>query len=238
MGSNEYKELKMTKLTEVSQLAAYFDHTILKAEALPGQVDKICQEALEHHFYGVCVNTSYIESVAKKLSGSKVVPLAVVGFPLGAMAGAAKALETKWAVEHGAKEIDTVINVGAYLSGQEAVVREDIRLVVQAAGAVPVKVILETGYLQPDQIKELSLWCAKEGAKYVKTSTGFGPRGASVEDIQTMKAALDSIGMYGEVGIKASGGIRDLKFCQELIEAGATRIGASASVGILEEFQK
>jgi deoxyribose-phosphate aldolase len=219
-------------------LASYFDHTILKPDARQSDVEKVCIESIEYNFFGVCVNSSYIPFVVKKLAGSKVVPLAVVGFPLGASHPDAKAYETKQAIGEGSREIDTVVNLGAYFSGQESAVRHDLAAVIEAAGTVPVKVILETAYLTPAQIKELTTWSVLEGAAYVKTSTGFASRGASVADIQVMRQMLLDLKKEKTVGIKASGGVRDYAFMKQLIEAGATRVGASASVAILKEFSQ
>jgi len=218
------------------ELAQYFDHTALKPDVTTSQIEQLCREAMEHQFFGVCVNSCHIAKVAELLSGTEVVPLSVVGFPLGAMNTESKQFETSWSIDNGALEIDTVVNLGAYFDHNESLVRQDIAAVVKAADDIPVKVILETSFLNSEQIAELSKWSCLEGAKFVKTSTGFGARGASVQDIKCMREALESINYQDKVGIKASGGIRDLKSTLALIEAGATRIGASASVDILKEF--
>lgn len=224
----------MTKSQVSAQWASFFDHTALKPDTTPQMIEQLCIEAREFGFYGVCVNTWYLPQIVRCLEGSTVVPLVVVGFPLGAMHTEAKIAETKWAIAQGAKEIDTVVNIGAYRGGDESNVRRDFEEVVKAAGDVPVKIILETGYLEEYQIGELTRWAVDAGAKFIKTSTGMGPRGASVKDIQVIRATLDDLGSSAQgVGIKASGGIRTAEFMRELVAAGATRIGASASVEIL-----
>ena len=224
--------------TSIQELTQLFDHTILKPEAKPADISRICQEAREFSFRTVCVNSAFIPQVVQELEGCAVLPISVVGFPLGAMAIPAKEYETQRAIDDGAKEIDTVIAIGRYLAGDHDYVRQDIAAVVQAANRVPVKVILETAFLQPEQIAELTRWCADAGAKFVKTSTGFASRGASVEDITRMHQTLQSMNLEDQVGIKASGGIRDLGFLKQLTAAGATRIGASASVSIVKEFER
>jgi len=226
-------------LSDISRFVKLFDHTLLRADATDAQVDRLCDEALRFDFAAVCVNTSYVPLVAQKLHGSEVLTCCVVGFPLGAMATACKVEETLWATGEGAQEVDTVIQAGAYLSGRERDTRLDIAAVVRAAGEVPVKVILETSHLKPDDIRQLTKWCSEEGAAFVKTSTGFGSRGASVEDVSTMAATIANLPTgTARPDIKASGGIRALKFVEDLVRAGATRIGSSSSVSILEEFAK
>jgi deoxyribose-phosphate aldolase len=221
---------------DLKSLVQFFDHTILKPESTQSQVEKIADEARECSFRTVCINSHWLPFVAKALQGSAAKPIAVVGFPLGACVTAAKAYETKWCIDHGAAEIDMVLNIGAFKDKQYDLVKNDISTVVKAADRRPVKVILETCYLQPDEIALATKLSAEAGAAFVKTSTGFGSRGASVDDIKTMKEALLS-GGFKNVEIKASGGIRDLAGTMAMIEAGATRIGASASVAILQEFQ-
>lgn len=223
-----------TSKMSAQELAQYFDHTALKPETTYAQIDRLCDEAREYNFFGVCVNSCFIERAAKRLQGSKVVPLSVVGFPLGAASTEAKVYETKFALDKGAREIDTVVNLGAYFSGDESQVRLDIAEVVRAAQSAPVKVILETALLDRAQIRELSIWSVQEGALFVKTSTGFSTRGATPGDIALMRSALQDVGALGKVGIKASGGIRDLATTMLMIDAGATRVGASASVDILK----
>ena len=217
------------------ELALYFDHTVLKPDASKSKVEKLCEEARTWGFKTVCINPWWTKTAAQKLAGSKVLPIAVIGFPLGVVHTTCKISEARTVIDDGAMEIDMVVNLGAYLSGDERGTREDIAGVVRACGTVPVKVILETGYLTQKQVAELTGWCAEAGAAFVKTSTGFGPRGASVDDIRTMHGILSGNPAWKAVGIKASGGIKTLAFVSELIAAGATRIGSSASVEIMGE---
>ena len=209
-------------------MAAMIDHTILKADATREDLKKVCDEARKWRFATVCVNAVNIPLVAKLLEGSGVKPIAVVGFPLGAMTPTAKAFEAREAVRSGAREIDMVINTGALKSRDYATVFDDICRVVAASRPYPVKVILETGQLQHD---EKVIGCALSkaaGAGFVKTSTGFGPGGATVEDIQLMRRIVGE-----DVGVKASGGVRSAEDAKKMTEAGADRIGASASVAIV-----
>lgn len=212
--------------------AALFDHTLLKPEATVAQVARLCDEAREHRFATVCVNPWQLGAAARRLEGSGVLPITVVGFPLGANLTSVKVFETKLALDDGAREVDMVINVGALKSGDEATVRRDIAAVVEAARGAPVKVIVETALLSPEEIFALTQWCVEAGAAFIKTSTGFAARGASVEDVATMARAGG-----GRIKIKASGGIRSLEQALALVEAGADRLGASASVAILEAFR-
>jgi deoxyribose-phosphate aldolase len=218
-------ELKFSKL---------FDHTLLKPEASQEEILKLCQQAREHDFASVCVNSYWVPEAVQALKDSKVMTIAVVGFPLGMVSTAAKVYETRWCVEHGAEEIDMVLNHGAVRSGDEQQAALDINAITKAAQGRPVKVILETGFLSLEQIKQWTMIAAEQGASYVKTSTGFGPRGASVEDITTMRKTLDD-NNFRSVGVKASGGIRNLAFVNELVQAGANRIGASAGADIVLE---
>ena len=209
-------------------LAGMIDHTILKADATRDELKKVCDEARRWHFATVCVNASNIPLVAKLLEGSGVKPIAVVGFPLGAMTPTAKAFEAREAVRNGAREIDMVINLGALKSRDYATVFDDICRVVQASRPYPVKVILETSQLNNDE-KIVGCALAKAAcAAFVKTATGFGPGGATVEDIQLMRRIVGD-----DVGVKASGGVRTTEDAQKMAAAGADRIGASASVAIV-----
>jgi len=217
------------------ELALYFDHTILKPDASKTKVEKLCEEARTFGFKTVCVNPWWVKTATQKLAGSPVLPIAVIGFPLGVLQTVCKAHEARHVIGEGAREIDMVVNLGAYLSGDEKGVRDDIAGVVKACADIPVKVILETGYLTQQQVAELTAWSAEAGAAFVKTSTGFGPRGASTEDIRTMKGTLAQNPSWKHIGIKASGGIKTLAFMKELIAAGATRVGSSASVEIMAE---
>jgi deoxyribose-phosphate aldolase len=209
-------------------LAGMIDHTILKPEATRAELEKVCAEARQWRFATVCVNASNIPLVAKLLDGSGVKPIAVVGFPLGAMTATAKAFEAREAVRNGAREIDMVINIGALKNKDYATVLDDICRVVAASRPYPVKVILETAGLSND---EKIVGCALSkaaGAAFVKTATGFGPGGATVEDIQLMRRIVGA-----DIGVKASGGVRTTEDAKKMLEAGADRIGASASVAIV-----
>ncbi|MFT7625331.1 MAG: deoxyribose-phosphate aldolase, partial [Myxococcota bacterium] len=211
-----------------TNLAPYIDHTLLKPEVTRDQLHTLCEEAKQHGFATVCVNSANVRFVAGKLGGSSVRITAVVGFPLGASTGPSKAFETKEAVRAGAHEIDMVINVGALKSRDYTTVLDDICRVVEAAGGSPVKVILETASLTHDE-KVIACSLAKiSGAAFVKTSTGFGGGGATAEDVMLMKAVVGD-----EMQVKASGGVRTADDVRKMIGAGATRIGASASVAIV-----
>jgi deoxyribose-phosphate aldolase len=212
-----------------AELAALIDHTLLKPDATPAAVESLCAEALAHGFFGVCVNGMHVPRVSRLLAGSSVVTCAVVGFPLGAMHRAAKAAETRQAIDDGAAEIDMVMSIGAAKAGDWATVRDDVAAVLAACAGVPLKVILETGLLTRDEIVRACEICRDLGVAFVKTSTGFGPRGASVDDVVLMRAAVGP-----GLGVKASGGIRDLATAQAMIKAGATRLGTSASVSIVD----
>jgi deoxyribose-phosphate aldolase len=219
------------KLTRIDpSIAAVIDHTILKADATRAEVIKICREARQYSFASVCVNPYWVPLVRAELAGSPVKVCTVVGFPLGATSTESKAAETTIAVRDGAQEIDMVINVGALKSGDQDAVRNDIAAVVRAAKpAAIVKVILETSLLDDNQ-KTIGCILAKAaGADFVKTSTGFSTAGATAHDIALMRQAVGP-----EMGVKASGGIRTLQDLRTMTAAGATRIGASASVKIVE----
>ena len=212
-------------------IARYIDHTLLNPEASKEDVKKICAEAKEYGFFSVCVNGANVAFAYDLLKETDVKVAAVVGFPLGAMTSEAKAFETKNVIENGAKEIDMVINVGALKEGKVDEVLKDIKAVVDAAGSdAIVKVIIESCLLT-DEEKVLACKLSKEaGAHFVKTSTGFNTGGATVEDIKLMRQTVGP-----EMGVKASGGVRDLRTALDMIEAGATRIGASASVSIAKD---
>lgn len=212
------------------ELAGMIDHTLLKPNATENEIRVLCEEARKHHFASVCVNPSYVATAAGMLAGSDVKVCTVIGFPLGATTSTTKALETRDAIANGATEIDMVINVGALKSGNNALVKKDIESVVEAArGRGIVKVILETSLLTDEEKVRACLLSKYAGADFVKTATGFGPGGATVEDIALMRKTVGA-----DMGVKASGGIRDLKTAQAMIAAGATRIGASASVAIVK----
>lgn len=215
----------------VKPLNKYFDHTILKADATLSQVEKLCKEALEYDFYSVCVNSCYVKACRNHLADSDVKIAAVVGFPLGACTTLTKAFETEEACKDGASEIDMVINVGALKDGKTDYVLEDISAVVQAAHKhnALVKVIIETCLLSDDEKVTACKLSEKAGADFVKTSTGFSTGGATAEDIALMKSVVGD-----RLQVKASGGIRDYQTTMKMIEAGADRIGASASVNIMK----
>jgi deoxyribose-phosphate aldolase len=230
----------MTTLpTTVAAFARLFDHTALKPEVTRDQIRKLCAEAKELGTAGVCVNPWHVALAAKELSGTPQVTMAVVGFPLGANRTDIKIDEALRAVGDGAGELDMVINVGAYLGGDKAAARHDIAAVVEAVAGTPVKVIIETALLKPEHVTELSEWCIAAGAAFVKTSTGFSTRGASVEDIQLMAAAAQKHAKPGkpQIGIKASGGIKTLEQAMAMLKAGATRVGASATVDMVAAFK-
>jgi deoxyribose-phosphate aldolase len=214
-------------------LAHLIDHTLLKADATPSELKQLCDEAKEWNFATVCVNPVNVELVAKELLGSPVKPIAVVGFPLGASTSAVKAFEARQAVSAGAREIDMVIHIGALKAGDYQTVSDDIRAVVEASKPCGVKVIIESAALS-DEEKIMACTLAKDaGAAFVKTSTGFGPGGARVEDVALMRRVVGP-----DMGVKASGGIKTTKDALAMVEAGANRIGASASVAIVEGLGK
>jgi len=212
-----------------SELAKYVDHTILKPDATRSQVEALCAEAARYGFASVCVNGCWVALCAKKLRGTGVKVCAVVGFPLGAMDSRAKGFETRCAVENGADEIDMVLNVGALKSGDLKLVEEDIRSVLRACRqTTTLKVILECCLLTDEEKVTACTIVKKVGAHFVKTSTGFSKSGATEQDVALMRRTVGP-GM----GVKAAGGIRDTGTAQAMIRAGATRIGASASVAII-----
>lgn len=211
--------------------AKMIDHTLLKPEASREQVKKLCREAAEYGFHSVCVNSCYVSFCADLLKDSDVKVCTVIGFPLGAMSSAGKAAEAAVAVKDGADELDMVINVGMIKSGDWEYVRRDIEEVVKAAGSrALVKVILETCLLTDDEKRIACRVCREAGAAYVKTSTGFSTGGATAADVRLMREeAGDSM------GVKASGGIRSLKDAEEMVAAGADRIGTSSGIAIARE---
>jgi deoxyribose-phosphate aldolase len=211
-----------------ADIAPYIDHTLLKPDATRDEVVKVSEEARKHGFATVCVNSANVGTVARIVAGSKTVPIAVVGFPLGAGLPAAKAYEAREAIRCGAREIDMVINIGALKARDYALVLSDIAKVVEASRPHPVKVILETSQLTHEE-KIVACGLSKAaGAAFVKTSTGFGGGGATAEDVALMRKIVGD-----DVGVKASGGVRSSEDAMKMIEAGANRIGASASVAII-----
>jgi len=216
------------------RLAATIDHTLLKADATEAQVIELCLEAKTFGFAAVCVNPCHIPLVAKTLQDApEVRACSVIGFPLGANRSPIKAAETRQAVADGAQEIDMVIALGALKEGRLDAVEEDIRGVVEAAGEALVKVIIETCCLTDAEKMAACQSAVQAGAQFVKTSTGFGSAGANVADIRLMRSAVGT-----EIGVKASGGIRSLDQAMQMLDAGATRIGTSSGVAIIEQFSK
>lgn len=214
---------------KANELAKYIDHTLLKPDTNRTAIMRLCEEAKQHQFASVCVNPTWVSLAKELLKGSGVKVCTVIGFPLGANTPSVKAFETEDAIRNGAEEVDMVINIGAIKSGDWDLVRKDVDAVVAAAQSKAlVKVILETGMLtQEEKVKACEI-CKEAGADYVKTSTGFGPGGATVEDVALMRKTVGP-----EMGVKASGGVRDAETVLKMIEAGATRIGASAGVSIV-----
>jgi deoxyribose-phosphate aldolase len=209
-------------------IARIIDHTILKPEASEDAVKRICEEALKYKFASVCINPTNVELAAELLKNSEVRVCTVIGFPLGANTTEVKAFETEDAIKKGAQEVDMVINIGKLKSGQYDYVKNDIKAVVKAAkGKALTKVIIETCLLNNEEKKLVCKMAKEVGADFVKTSTGFSSGGATSEDVKLMR---DTVGM--DMGVKASGGIRNRKDAENVIKAGASRIGASASVAI------
>jgi deoxyribose-phosphate aldolase len=214
-----------------SELAAIIDHTLLKPTATSTEIRTLCQEAIEHNFKTVCVNSSWITLCIEILSDHQTIPIAVVGFPLGACSTASKAYEALWAIKAGAKEIDMVINIGRLKERQYVYVYLDIHEVYEACGKIPLKVILETSALTKEEIIAACVICKEIGVAFVKTCTGlYGQGGASVPDVALMKAVVGD-----NIQVKASGGIRTYEDAKRLYNAGARRIGASASVAIVSQ---
>lgn len=212
------------------KLNSYIDHTLLKADATKEQILKVCREAREYNFASVCVNASRVSLVKEQLEGSNVKVCVVVGFPLGATTKEVKAFETKHCIENGAQEVDMVINVGALKDKDYDLVKEDIKAVVDAADKKAlVKVILETCLLTDEEIVKACELSKEAGADYVKTSTGFSTAGAKAEHIKLMRQTVGEI-----MGVKASGGVRTKEDAEAMINAGASRIGASSSVEMVE----
>lgn len=211
-------------------IASYIDHTLLKQDATKSQIEVLCQEAAKYEFASVCVNPTWVAFAAEQLKDSPVKVCTVIGFPLGASTSDTKSFETKDAIAKGATEIDMVLNVGALKSGLIEDVKKDIEAVVEAAkGKAIVKVILETCLLTKDEIVLASQLSKEAGADFVKTSTGFSTGGATPEDVALMHKTVGA-----DLEVKASGGVRNLEDFNKMVEAGATRIGASSGVAIME----
>lgn len=217
-----------------SELAKYMDHTLLKADATAEQIDRVAAEARELNTASVCVNGYWVPRVARALEGTDVITCAVIGFPLGAMSTAAKAAETADVVAAGATEVDMVINIGELKAGNDDAVRADIAAVAEAAhaGGALLKVIIECCLLTDEEKVRASRLTVEGGADFVKTSTGFSTHGATVEDVRLMRETVGP-----DFGVKAAGGIRTLADAKAMIEAGANRLGVSASIAILSELE-
>jgi len=211
-------------------IAKMIDHTLLKANATKEQIIKLCEEAKQCDFASVCVNPTWVALAAELLEGTDVKVCTVIGFPLGANAPETKAFETMDAINKGAKEVDMVINIGALKDGNDELVERDIRAVVEAAeGKALVKVIIETCLLTEEEKVRACQLAVKAGADFVKTSTGFSTGGATVEDVALMRKTVGA-----KVGVKASGGVRNVDDVKAMIIAGATRIGTSSGVAIVQ----
>ena len=215
-----------------NEIAAMIDHTVLHAYATDEQIEKLCAEAVEYHFASVCVNPCHVARAAELLKGTGVKVATVVGFPLGTNTTETKAFETKDAVAKGADEIDMVLDVGAMKSKRYHDVQNQIHAVVQAAGGKLVKVIIETCYLTDEEKVIACKAAAEAGADYVKTSTGFGTGGATVKDVALMKKSIPA-----HMKVKASGGIHTYAEALAMVEAGASRLGASAGVAIVADAE-
>ncbi|MDO4880000.1 MAG: deoxyribose-phosphate aldolase [Capnocytophaga sp.] len=210
-------------------LEKYIDHTLLKPTATVNEIEKLCQEAMEYQFFSVCVNSGYVPLAKQILKATDVKVCSVVGFPLGAMSTFAKIYETTQALQDGADEIDMVMNVGYFLSGQTDKVLEEIALIKRETDKKILKVILETCFLNDEQKKLACQICVDAGADFVKTSTGFGSGGATPEDVILMRDTV-----AGKAKVKASGGIRDQKTALEYIALGVERIGTSNGIAIVK----
>lgn len=215
-----------------SEIARYIDHTLLSPSARAHEIEQLCKEAMEHNFFAVCVNPYYVRQAVKLLSSSKVAVATVIGFPLGQNLTDIKIAEAQRAISEGAEEIDMVINIGALKDGQIDYVRDEIKAIVKTAADHIVKVIIECDLLNREEKIAATLASAEAGAAFVKTSTGFvkDGKGATVEDVTLMRETLGS----AKVAIKASAGIRDYAKAKALIDAGATRLGTSAGVAIVQ----
>ena len=218
-------DIRLTK----ADMATYIDHTLLKQDAGPDDLEKLCQEAVENNFRAVCLNSGMIHRAGRILDSRSVEICSVVGFPLGAMESRAKAFEAENAIQDGATEIDMVLNLGLFKHGQEKLAKEDISMVRKALGpAVVLKVIIETCLLNREQIVLACKLAQDAGADFVKTSTGFAGGGAFIEDVALMRRTVGP-----DMGVKASGGIKNWATALAMIQAGASRIGTSSGVEIL-----
>jgi deoxyribose-phosphate aldolase len=211
-------------------IASLIDHTLLKPEATPSQIVQLCEEAKAYQFASVCINPTYVPLVTKQVAGSGVKVCTVIGFPLGATTTQSKVFETQDAITNGADEIDMVINVGALKAKEDAAVEKDVQAVRAASRGKILKVIVETSLLSEEEKVRACQIAKHAGADFVKTSTGFGPGGATVTDVRLMRKTVGP-----ELGIKASGGIRDAETAQAMLDAGATRLGTSSGIAIVSQ---
>lgn len=221
---------------EPKEIAKYIDHTCVKVDATDEDIKKICEEAIKYGFHSVCVTPTRVKTAKKYLDNNKTAIIAVVGFPFGFTTNNIKAGEAYEAVENGATEIDMVININNVKDSNWDLVEKDITSVVKAVNKIGVKVIMETGFLTKDELYRTCLIAEKAGAKFVKTATGYGPRGAELHDITIMKSAIGN-----RIGIKASGGIHDFETALVMLKAGASRIGSSSGleiIGVKDKFDK
>lgn len=228
LGSQSASDDRPAALRDASGIAGRIDHTLLRADATDVEIARICDEAIEYGFASVCVNSRWVPFVAERLAGAAPLTCSVVGFPLGAMSAQAKAAETSIAVDEGADEVDMVIDLGGLKSGDLVAVYDDMRAVVVAAAGRPVKVIIETCLLDDVQKAVACELAVRAGAAYVKTSTGFSAGGATAHDVRLMRAVVGDA-----LGVKASGGVRTRVDADAMLEAGADRLGASASIAIV-----
>lgn len=218
----------------MENFAKYFDHTLLKPDATEDEVRKIIAEAKEYRFASVCINPYWVKLTANELQGTGVTTCTVIGFPLGATTTVSKVAETAQALQDGATEVDMVINIGELIAGHDQAVQEDIQNVARAAhaGDAKLKVIIETSLLTDEQKAKACELAVAGGTDFVKTSTGFSTGGANAHDVAIMRKTVGA-----EIGVKASGGIHSLADARAVIDAGANRIGASASVAIMKEYE-
>lgn len=212
------------------ELNKYIDHTLLKADATKDKIEALCKEAKEYDFASVCVNSYWVSTCAELLKGTAVKVCTVIGFPLGAMSSAAKAFETKEAISCGAEEVDMVLNIGEMKAGNYDAVQKDIEAVVEAAQGHCVKVILENCLLTKEEIVKACELCMNAKATFVKTSTGFSTSGATIEDVKLMKETVKAV-----CKVKAAGGVRTYEDMEQMIQAGADRIGTSAGVQLMNK---
>lgn len=215
------------------KIASFIDHTLLRADATPAQVEALCEEARSYNFHSVCINPCYVETAAAALQGSGVQVCTVIGFPLGASTTAVKVEEATDAAARGATELDMVMNVGLFKAGDYRAVEEEIALLAREIPRPVLKVIIETCYLTDEEKRTAARIVVSAGAQFVKTSTGFGPGGATVDDVRLLAGEV-----RGRAKVKASGGIKDLATLRAMAAAGADRIGTSSGVKIIEEAMK